>query len=67
MRTTRVLLSLLGQAVSDVYIWFFLDEQNYIEYDYYGLILLFWVSELPFTQNASIKNSKNTTRIFLAH
>ena len=57
MRTTRVSLSLLGQAVlTSVLAWFFLDEKITLNMIIGGLILLLGIRITFYTKTLSIKN-----------
>jgi drug/metabolite transporter (DMT)-like permease len=58
MRTTRVSLSLLGQAVlTSVLAWFFLDEKITLNMIIGGLILLLGIRITFYTKTLSIKNT----------
>jgi drug/metabolite transporter (DMT)-like permease len=63
MRTTRVSLSLLGQAVlTSVLAWFFLDEKITLNMIIGGLILLLGIRITFYTKTLSIKNTVNNIK-----
>jgi drug/metabolite transporter (DMT)-like permease len=63
MRTTRVSLSLLGQAVlTSVLAWFFLDEQITLNMIIGGLILLLGIRITFYTKTLSIKKTVKNTK-----
>jgi drug/metabolite transporter (DMT)-like permease len=63
MRTTRVSLSLLGQAVlTSVLAWFFLDEKVTMNMIIGGLILLLGIRITFYTKTLSIKNTVSNTK-----
>jgi drug/metabolite transporter (DMT)-like permease len=63
MRTTRVSLSLLGQAVlTSLLAWFFLEEQITLNMIIGGLILLLGIRITFYTKTLSIKNIVKNTK-----
>ena len=63
MRTTRVSLSLLSQAVlTSVLAWFFLDEKITLNMIIGGLILLLGIRITFYTKTLSIKNTVNNIK-----